>query len=599
MSRSSTCLAVAASLAILLAASPSSTVGAQEPDRSTWESGWHVVRPGDTLEGLADRFLGSSQLWRELHTLNPTIRDPDLLYPGQRVQIFVDRPTTKPSAMIRSVSRQVQELPRPVPWQRAGEGDVLLEKDGLRTEQNSSARLEFDDGANLTLSEDSLVFIRRQSPASAPVARKEIEIQVGQADVDTPATAARPAEIEIVVGDARASSRSAAGGSSRTRSRKSAASDAQFMVYDGSSIVSAAGAKVEVPAGSGTTVAPQAPPTPPERLLAAPAALEPGTGGEFDRSAPRLAWSAVPGAASYTVEVCRDAACGSVVARESGVAGTEVAPREPLDGRLWWRVVAVAPSGLDGFPSPAQEITAVASVAPPVPALVLRRGDGSTVAAEGCVATSPDLEVRASARSGEDLPWDLLVDGQPMSSDEFRRLPLAGRHEIAARVTDERGRSSRSAPARFVLDGAAPWIDIVAAGAPVASEAKGERRRRRKAEPEPPAVCDTGLELGDGNGNWRPLPCATAGAVAGIEVALRGERQAVLLRTTTDGLTMGGLRLRSGESVELAAWDVGCGLRSARFRIGPSPYRAGRLQLSAEVADAAGNSRELHWLLAR
>jgi hypothetical protein len=39
------------------------TTGAQapSPDRSAWESGFHVVRPGDTLEGLAERFLRSSR----------------------------------------------------------------------------------------------------------------------------------------------------------------------------------------------------------------------------------------------------------------------------------------------------------------------------------------------------------------------------------------------------------------------------------------------------------------------------------------------------------------------------------------------------------
>ncbi|MEO7793930.1 MAG: LysM domain-containing protein, partial [Thermoanaerobaculia bacterium] len=50
--------------------------GAPAVDKSEWESGWHVVRPGDTLEGLAERFLGTHELWRELHLLNPFVKDP-------------------------------------------------------------------------------------------------------------------------------------------------------------------------------------------------------------------------------------------------------------------------------------------------------------------------------------------------------------------------------------------------------------------------------------------------------------------------------------------------------------------------------------------
>ena len=84
-------------------------------DKSDWESGWHVVRPGDTLEGLADRFLGSPELWRELHLLNPFVKDPDLLYPGQRLRIFLERPTAKLSAQVMAVARDVTELPTPVP----------------------------------------------------------------------------------------------------------------------------------------------------------------------------------------------------------------------------------------------------------------------------------------------------------------------------------------------------------------------------------------------------------------------------------------------------------------------------------------------------
>ena len=32
-----------------------------------YQPGWHIVRPGETLEGIAGRYLGSSSLWRQLH----------------------------------------------------------------------------------------------------------------------------------------------------------------------------------------------------------------------------------------------------------------------------------------------------------------------------------------------------------------------------------------------------------------------------------------------------------------------------------------------------------------------------------------------------
>lgn len=566
------------------------------PDRSAWESGWHVVRPGDTLEGLAERFLGSSRLWNELHGLNPFVDDPDLLFPGQRLRIFLERPTPEPSAQVMSTERKVSELPRPAPWRPASVGDVLLEKDGLRTEKSASARLLFDDGASLTLSEDSLVFIRRQTRSSAPSPRKEIEIQVGQADVESSPAVERADTIEIVVGGARAVGVGGDGKALKARSRRSETSAAQFMIYDGAGTVAAAGKKVDVPAGSGTTVEPKAPPAPPEPLLPAPTGLEPGPGGEFDRSEPRLAWQAVPGAASYVIEICRDASCGAVVEIVRGVVGLSTSPKENLNGPLFWRVTAVAPSGLDGFPSPTQAMTAVESVAPPAPALALRSASGGLVSSRSCVAAVPALEVRAVDRSGTPLAWDLVVDGQAMTAERFSRLPLAGTHEIAARATDARGRGSLSAPVQFTLDGASPWAELIATPGETAVEEGKPKRRRARKEAEPPAACDSRLEILTGAGS-RPVPCSTVAGGEPLSLALSGERQEIELRGSGPPFSIGGVELASGESIRLAAWDVGCGLSAARIAIGPSSYVPGRLSLRIEIEDGAGNRRAHDWHL--
>jgi hypothetical protein len=60
----------------------------QEADRTVpagFVDGWHIVRPGETLELIATRYTGNLSLWREIHRLNPGIADPDLIEPGQRI----------------------------------------------------------------------------------------------------------------------------------------------------------------------------------------------------------------------------------------------------------------------------------------------------------------------------------------------------------------------------------------------------------------------------------------------------------------------------------------------------------------------------------
>ena len=106
---------------------------------------------------------------------------------------------------------------------------------------------------------------------------------------------------------------------SRTRARKPEAGGAKLMVYGGESEMEAGGTKVTVPEGMGTSVEAQGPPSPPEKLLAAPQLVAPATGGQAACANPRFEWSSLAGAASYTLEVCRDATCATLVERAVGL----------------------------------------------------------------------------------------------------------------------------------------------------------------------------------------------------------------------------------------------------------------------------------------
>jgi hypothetical protein len=321
------------------------------------EIGWHRIRPGDTLEGLAVRFLGDSRRWPELHVLNPRILDPHWIYPGRKVRIPLQRPAAQPNAQVVVVSNRVETLPAPIDWSNVDPGDLLLERDGLRTYEQSTARLVFDDGSTANVAESSLVFIRRQTPAAAPAPRKEIEIEAGQAEFETAAGVPAPPEIEVVVGPTRTTTRAAEGGGAKSRHRL-AGESAQVMLYDGRGEVHAAGARVELAAGTGTTVRPGAAPARPERLLAAPALVAPADGVELAANAAELEleWREVPGASTYLLEVCGDSHCGAVLRRVADLRTTRHRLAVPARRALYWRVTAVGGSGLDGYPSPARSL---------------------------------------------------------------------------------------------------------------------------------------------------------------------------------------------------------------------------------------------------
>jgi hypothetical protein len=51
----------------------------------------YIIKKGDTLWGLSDRFLKDPFYWPDLWSRNQRITNPHLVYPGQRLRVFSDR----------------------------------------------------------------------------------------------------------------------------------------------------------------------------------------------------------------------------------------------------------------------------------------------------------------------------------------------------------------------------------------------------------------------------------------------------------------------------------------------------------------------------
>ena len=60
---------------------------AQEQDELTI----YVIKQGDTLWGLSDRFVKDPRYWPNMWSKNSSITNPHVIYPGQKVRVFPDR----------------------------------------------------------------------------------------------------------------------------------------------------------------------------------------------------------------------------------------------------------------------------------------------------------------------------------------------------------------------------------------------------------------------------------------------------------------------------------------------------------------------------
>jgi hypothetical protein len=394
--------------------------------------GWYVVKEGDTLENITRRYLGTSEAWRENWKLNPQLASPHRLLPGQRIRIILARTLPARFAKIESVSRHVERKPEPDPWTAAKAGDRLAERHGLQTYRASSAELRFEDNTQLTLTEDSLIFLR--STQTTPKRdRTEIEIIDGNADLDKKRTQ-RAHDIEIIVGGVVAKPEDAA---ARARFRKDAGKG-NVMSYRGGTSVASAGASVDVKEGMGVSVPEGQRPPKPEKLLPAPSIAA------VDVAVPRplLRWPAVAGASTYSVEICRDASCGAVVARAAGLMATEWKSPEALSaGAMHWRVTARSASGLDGYPAVAPMnvrlgISGIVRIdgTPAAGAVVLLRRSGETRTTQTNASgefvfdklEAAHYEVAVDPHSFSSVAWAEQIEGPHVANVDLGTEPMDG-----------------------------------------------------------------------------------------------------------------------------------------------------------------------------
>ncbi len=346
--------------------------------------GWHDVQAGETLTSITEKYLGTWERWQDNWKLNADLKNPNRLYPGQRIRVItgvreiIPEPEPEPEpviiekevpaqqALINKAFNKVDKNLRQSGWALAAPGDQLQAEDGVRTLAQSSAELEFDRDSRLTLTEYSQVFLRGYREGSVGIQRSAIEIESGSADLNLATIEPEAAEIEILVGETVSRPQRGADGRAQTRTQRAGDTVSKIMVYVGSSQVEAGGVTVDVPTGMGTAVEDGQAPSPPEKLLPRPLATQPEPGAQFKYANPVFIWSPIEGAAHYLVEVCRDPDCGTLLARTGNLTETTWAAEGLPTGKLFWRVTAVSPSGLEGFPGAPSELTVLSTdKAPP------------------------------------------------------------------------------------------------------------------------------------------------------------------------------------------------------------------------------------------
>ncbi|MCH9647077.1 MAG: LysM peptidoglycan-binding domain-containing protein [Deltaproteobacteria bacterium] len=568
-------------------------------------TGWYVVRPGDTLRGITERYLGSSGSWKDNHALNPELPNPHFLVPGQRIRILLGDDLPPRTARLVSVSRQVEENPTPLDWAAASREDLLLERDGLRTREKSSSELELQGGERMVVTENSLVYLKERPEIRRQVRPQSIEIVRGQADLESGSGKASSNRVEILIGNATARPKASAQGASQARARRSEEGTAQVMVFQGESEVSAAGEAVQVAEGMGTSVPKTGKPNPPEKLLAPPVALSPPAEAKRATARPVLQWGTVEGASSYTVEICRDAHCGSLVDRQLGLEEATYTPGALEFGDYYWRATAVSPSGLDGYPSEAAKLTLVAGK-PADPPKVEYRAQGPSVSRDDVLYLGPgaELQLRFDGASSGASKLSFSLDGEARGPEVLQGPWSEGLHRLDLGWQDELGNHAQLDGLDFFFDSQAPSIEgkpvpvgwtaprgLVAMLLPTAQIGSGQpsgtvpptKKKRKKSKKR---QSWSPLDWSGGGWSWQPLEGLWQ---------LKGPQEQLVLRAVGESLRWQepAINLPEGRRAAILFTDPGAGLESLKF--GLLPAGEGGWELQLEVRDQVGNVTAEVW----
>jgi hypothetical protein len=224
-----------------------------------------------------------------------------------------------------------------------GEGARLVAYEYLQTpDANSSARLVLADGSEMRVYPRSLLLV-------GPVVlnaklKREVSVELLAGSI----------KIQALYGGAGSKfnvrTRTAVAGVRGTDFRLSLAGAYTRLETEGGAVqLTGSKSAVRVGAGYGSRGDATGTPEKPRALLAAPLGLRP-VAGVAGAGAP-LSWRAVPGAASYVIDIARDAYFTRGFRSVKSPGPSQAVPAQLVKAKWFWRVRAVDRDGFVGMPS--------------------------------------------------------------------------------------------------------------------------------------------------------------------------------------------------------------------------------------------------------
>lgn len=330
----------------------------------------HTVKSGETLHSITRQYLGTDILWQENWKLNPQVQNPNLLSIGQKLTIIKQRIIPAEKATMIEVVNHVEIKTPKEDWKKASLGDELKQKEGVRTYDESSALLRFNDESELKILAFSQVFLQSRKTTLSGTDSATIEITKGDAELLWEPLKTGYSDITLISGTTTLKPSIEKGETASLRAGITKQGNSIVSMYKGKSNIESAGSSIAIPQGMGVRVKPGQIPPKPKPLLKAP--LIENKTANYNYSNPILQWNKVNHAHNYLVEVCQDVQCNSIFMQYFTPQTQLQLQHLKRKGTFYWRVSAISSDEIVGYKSQTSKLSTTQAINdenPPVIAL--------------------------------------------------------------------------------------------------------------------------------------------------------------------------------------------------------------------------------------